>query len=94
MFRPRNSPDWSLSCSLKRCVLPGPACQPRTRLLQVLEVTARWTTADGPETRGSSQKLKQEQQLDREERNHRESVLIQPDQRQCFLPPQNFGSAF
>lgn len=49
-------PEWSglwgrsHSCSLKRCVLPGPACQDRPRLLQVLEVTARPLTADGPDT--------------------------------------------
>lgn len=40
-------PEPSHSCSLKRCVLPGPACQERPRLLLVLEVTVRPLTADG-----------------------------------------------
>lgn len=41
-------PEPSHSCSLKRCVLPGPACQERPRLLLVLEVTVRPLAADGP----------------------------------------------
>lgn len=40
-------PDRSQSCSLKRCVLPGPGCQERPRLPEVLEVTDRPVTADG-----------------------------------------------
>lgn len=40
-------PDWSQSCSWKRCVLPGPASQERPRLLEALEVTHRPDTAAG-----------------------------------------------